>query len=157
MKHLFIISFMLAIATSCNNATENAGQDAVVKDSSKPVENKIMIPVSYCYTSNGKDSVSLKVEVFENVVTGSILYKLFEKDSNNGNFEGQLKGDTLLADYTFMSEGTRSVRQVIFLLKDNIALEGYGDMEDKNGKMVFKNTGTVTFGKGVRLQKTNCK
>ncbi|GAB2818382.1 hypothetical protein [Ferruginibacter profundus] len=55
-----------------------------------------------------------------------------------------------------MSEGKTSTRQVIFLIKDSIATEGYGAMEEKNGAMVFKNTGAVVFEKGIRLKKIAC-
>jgi hypothetical protein len=84
------------------------------------------------------------------------LYDFYEKDSNNGEFNGLIHGDTLLADYKFMSEGKLSTRQVIFLLKDSVAIEGYGDMEEKEGKMVFKNTSDITFGKGLLLNKADC-
>lgn len=154
MKTIFYFLIFSVIAISaCNNAPQTADDDISKKDTTA---NKTIIPVSVCYASNGKDTINLKVELIEKTATGSITYKLFEKDSNTGNFTGSVKSDTLLADYTFMSEGTQSVRQVIFLLQDSVALEGYGDMEDKNGKMVFKNTSTVIFGKGTRLQKTNC-
>ena len=91
-----------------------------------------------------------------NVVTGKLSYKFYEKDSNIGEFKGQLKGDTLLADYKFMSEGQVSTRQVIFLIKNNVAKEGYGDMEEKNGKMVFKNRKSISFATGLILNKVEC-
>ena len=55
-----------------------------------------------------------------------------------------------------MSEGTQSVRQVVFLIKGETAIEGYGDIEEKDGKMVFKNLSSVVFGKGVILKKEDC-
>ncbi len=55
-----------------------------------------------------------------------------------------------------MSEGKESVRQVIFLIKDNIAVEGYGNMEENNGKMIFKNQKEIVFGKGLILKKVEC-
>jgi hypothetical protein len=75
---------------------------------------------------------------------------------NKGEFDGQLHRDTLLTDYKFMSEGKLSIRQVIFFIKDDMAIEGYGDMEEKEGKMVFKNVKAVTFGKGLSLEKNEC-
>ncbi len=158
MKHSFLFVILAAMATSsCNNNVKPPTEVATMKDTSKVIENKIMIPLSSCFsTSTGKDSVHLKVEVFENVVTGKISYKFYEKDSNTGDFEGQLRGDTLLADYIFNSEGKKSVRQVVFLIKDNVATEGYGDMEEKNGKMVFKNLKAIVFGEGMILTKVPC-
>ena len=158
MKHSFIFSALLILVLiSCNEANKPADTSTVKKDSSTAVENKIMIPASTCYFStNGKDSFRLKVEVFPNVATGRFSNKFYEKDSNEGELDGHLLGDTLLADYKFMSEGKLSVRQVIFLIKDSTATEGYGDMEEKDGKMIFKNIKDVTFGKGLILKKADC-
>lgn len=159
MKHSipFLLAFTATLILSCNNTSEKPLETSTSEDTSKPVENKVMIPTSACYFSTtSKDTVQLKVEVFPNVVTGKLMYKFYQKDGNNGNFDGIMKGDTLIADYTFMSEGKSSVRQVAFLIKDTIAVEGYGAMEEKEGKMVFKNTKDLTFGKGVSLKKIEC-
>ena len=158
MKHSFLVLFLAAIIiASCNNEPKKSTETTTAEDTAKTVENKIMIPASSCYSSTtGKDTVTLKVEVFPNVVTGKLSYKFYEKDSNKGLFDGQLHGDTLLADYKFMSEGKLSTRQVIFLIKNNMATEGYGNMEEKNGKMVFKDIKGVSFGKGLILKKVEC-
>jgi len=157
MKQISLaLFFTTLIFSSCNEPKKTTKIISTVKTSS-PVENKIMIPSSTCYISaTGRDTVKLKVEVFPNVVTGKLTYKFYEKDSNKGEFDGRLYGDTLLADYTFMSEGKSSTRQVIFLIKDDIAAEGYGNMEEKDGKMVLKNVKDVTFGKGLVLKKVEC-
>ncbi len=158
MKYSFLVLFLAAILiASCNNEQKKPIETTMVKDTVKTVENKIMIPASSCYSSiTGKDTVILKVEVFPNVVTGKLSYQFYEKDSNKGELTGQLKGDTLLADYKFMSEGTQSIRQVIFLIKNNIATEGFGNMEEKNGKMVFKDMKGVSFETGLILNKVEC-
>lgn len=158
MKHFFLVLFIAAIATaSCNNEPAKSNEVSTITDTTKPVENKVMIPASTCYSSiTGKDTVLLKVETFPNVVTGKLTYKLYEKDSNSGNFNGVMKGDTLIADYTFLSEGKSSVRQVAFIIKNNTATEGYGNMEEKAGKMVFKNIQNLTFAKGLKLSKIEC-
>ena len=158
MKQSMLLSIILTIFTvSCNNHSQKSDQKVIVGDSSKTTENKIMIPVSSCYSSRlNKDTVRLKVEVFEHVITGMLSYHFHEKDSNNGDIEGQFKGDTLVADYSFISEGIRSVRQVVFLIKDSTATEGYGEMEEKNGKMFFKNLNELVFGKGIILHKGEC-
>ncbi|MEJ7822336.1 MAG: hypothetical protein WKF85_08445 [Chitinophagaceae bacterium] len=158
MKQLsLLLFFAITLSVSCNNNSDQEKTSSIAIDSAKTVENKIQIPVSTCYASiSKKDTVRLKVEVFENGITGSLIYRLHQKDSNSGEFEGQMKGDTLVADYKFMSEGTQSVRQVIFLVKDSIAREGYGNMEEKNGKMVFKNVKEVVFGNGMILKREAC-
>jgi hypothetical protein len=153
MPHFFLVAVVIGVS-ACNHSQETVEANISEKDTAA---NKTTLPVAVCYASYGKDSVRLNVEIIEKAVTGSLLYKPYQKDSNSGNVEGLLKGDTLLANYTFMSEGVQSVRQVIFLLQDSIAIEGYGDMEDKNGNMIFKNSSRIIFGTGYRLQKTDCK
>lgn len=107
--------------------------------------------------SKSKDSVTLHLAITNDSIKGVMDYQLTGKDKNKGTLQGELRGDTIFADYTFMSEGKESVRQVAYLKKDNQLLEGYGDVEEKGGKMVFKNTGALNFGKGVVLQKVDCQ
>jgi hypothetical protein len=66
-------------------------------------------------------------------------------------------GDTLIADYTFASEGTVSVREVAFLKKDHVLIEGFGDIEEKAGKSIFKNIATLRFDDKLALRETECK
>jgi hypothetical protein len=150
---LMVISIF--IFSSCES--KKTAATPAVGDSSTSGEMKIMIPNTYCYsTTGGKDSVYLKLEKFPNVVTGQLLYKLYEKDSNTGDIDGVLRGDTLIAYYKFRSEGIESVRQVIFLIKGDVAKEGYGEMEERDGKMVFKNLQEIIFSKSPMLQKITC-
>ena len=156
-KLLPIIFFAATFAASCKNEPKQTTDATTAADTVKTVENKTTTPVASCYSYvKGQDTVTLKVEGLANTVTGKLSYKFYEKDSNKGEFDGQLNGDTLLADYKFMSEGKLSTRQVIFLIKNNIATEGYGNMEEKNGKMVFKDIKGVSFGKGLSLKKVEC-
>lgn len=158
MKQQFFFATAISIlAISCNTQHQQEAAKESTADTSKPIENKVMIPSSTCYESiSDKDTVRLKVEVFAHVITGMLSYHLYEKDRNDGDIEAQFKGDTLVADYSFMSEGKRSVRQVAFLIKDSTATEGYGEMEEKEGKMLFKDINKLDFGKGIVLKKSAC-
>lgn len=158
MKFTFFSALVLTVAvTSCNNATQPITETPVTTDTLKVVKENTPVANTVCYASTGNNTVNLTLLINGSIVTGNLFYSLKEKDSNKGDLSGTLKGDTLLADYNFMSEGVQSTRQVIYLLKDSTAIEGYGDMEEKNGKMIFKSTNTVTFGKGIKLQKVNCE
>ena len=110
----------------------------------------------YTYTKN-KDTASLSIMSSGHVVTGELHYQLFEKDSNHGIIKGEMRGDTLVADYIFGSEGEQSIRQVAFLKKDGKLLEGFGDVTEDNGKMVFKAISTLKFGDAIEFKKVNCK
>ena len=156
-KLLPIIFFAVTIAASCKNEPKKTTDVTTIVDTVKTVENKTITPVASCYSYiKDKDTVTLKMEGSANNVTGKLTYKLYQKDSNKGELSGQLNGDTLLADYKFMSEGQLSTRQVIFLIRNNVAKEGYGKMEEKNGKMVFKDMKGVSFETGLTLNKVEC-
>ena len=109
----------------------------------------------YTYTKN-KDTASLSLISTGPIVTGELSYRLFEKDSNAGVLKGEMRGDTLVADYTFNSEGTQSIRQIAFLKKDDKLLEGFGDVVEKDGKTVFKSLSTLQFGSSIEFVKINC-
>ena len=160
MKRIFPQLTVIAFITlmSCDEgATNNKTIESASADTSGKDQMKIMIPNTSCFLSvSGKDSVYLRMEKFPNVVTGKLSYHFAEKDSNKGDIDGVLKGDTLLADYKFISEGKASVRQVIFLVKDSIVTEGYGPMEEKNGKMLFKDPEQTDFSKGNIMKEINC-
>lgn len=142
---------------ACNNASNGKVDEPIDTNTGDSTVMKIQIPGSKCYRSiTGKDTFNLKVETFPNVVTGSLTYNFFEKDKSSGELEGYLLGDTLVANYSFMSEGQRSVRQVVFLIKDGEATEGYGDMEEKEGGVVFKDFRKVDFSKGLVLKEVSC-
>lgn len=113
---------------------------------------------SYCFVGAvGQDTVLLTFMLDGAIVTGDLAYNFYEKDRNTGTIEGELRGDTLFADYTFESEGLESVREVVFLKQDDNWVEGYGDMEEQNGKMVFTTPSSLTFGDGFILTKQECE
>lgn len=148
---------LIAAVSSCNNQTEKTMAASATQDTAKPIENKIMVPQSACYTSLiKKDTINLKIEKFPNVVTGNLSYNFYEKDDNSGTIDGTLKGDTLVAMYTFKSEGKSSVRQVAFLIADSTVTEGFAPMEEKAGNMMFKDLKTINFKTGIKFQKVIC-
>lgn len=116
-----------------------------------------MIPKSGCYESiSGKDTILLKIEKFPNVVTGVLKYNFYQKDKNAGTIEGKFEGDKLFALYTYKSEGNPSVREVAFLFKNNTVIEGFGELEEKNGILTFKNKESILFSKGIRFSIIDC-
>jgi hypothetical protein len=111
-----------------------------------------------CYTYvKGKDTATLTLLTTGKVSTGELEYKWFEKDKNKGTIEGEMYGDTLVASYTFNSEGQTSVRQLAFLKKGDQLLEGTGDVKEINGKVQFKDLSKLSFANSVVFQKVNCK
>lgn len=112
IKLAYRIIFVVIITSSCNYS-----------NSTKTDE----LPTCYTYVKN-KNYVMMKITIINNIVTGDLVYEYYEKDKNSGKISGVMKGDTLFADYTFMSEGLSSVREVAFIKKRGDWIEGYGDV-----------------------------
>jgi hypothetical protein len=58
-------------------------------------------------------------------VKGSLIFQNYEKDSSYGDFVGKYADNKLSASFTFQSEGTESVREIIFA-KEGKKLVGDG-------------------------------
>lgn len=162
MKKPFLLLTAVAMfALSCNSdKKETIGDDSTSITSADttlvptvPVEQKVT--ECYSYIKN-RDTATLKINTENEELTGDLVYNLFEKDSNKGTIAGEMKGDTIIAEYIFNSEGMSSIREIVLLKKDGKLYEGYGDVEEKSGKMVFKDRSKLKFGDAIVFTKTNC-
>ncbi|WP_316831084.1 hypothetical protein [Pedobacter aquatilis] len=107
---------------------------------------------------NGGGSASLRIYgTGYNKVLGKITYTLSGKDKNDGEFTGITKGDTIIVNYKFKSEGVYSNRQVAWLRQGDQLLEGYGDIYEVNNSVKFKDISKLTFGKSIIFDKVECK
>lgn len=152
-KYLFLLISAITVFTSCqsNTSEQNTADNAAIDT------NIVPSAPQECYTYiNNRDTASLTIMTSGNITTGELSYNLYEKDKNKGIIKGEMRGDTLVAEYTFSSEGTESIRQVAFLKKGTQLLEGYGQVEEKDGKMHFKDLRTLSFGKAIVFTKTDC-
>ena len=135
----------------------------IVSCDSQPQESKENIPSTnasplVCYRYIDKaDTVILKTIYVNGFVTGTLVYNFYQKDKYSGTIQGQMKGELLIADFTFFSEGVKSVRQVAFKKKGKNFIEGYGETEDKNGKTTFKNIDSLNFTHSIVLLQADCK
>lgn len=158
---LLISAFLIITIASCtseNKSKEGDSTEVIAVDTTftatTPEEGS-----SDCYIyTNNRDTASLKLNIAGEELTGELDYKLYGKDSNTGKIAGEMKGDTIIAEYTFDSEGMRSVREVVFVRKDDGNIyEGMGEVIEKNGKMAFKNRSALKFSPTMVFTKTNCK
>lgn len=151
MKTYLLLLATLAFATGCTpekSEQTDTTQETVATDA---------VDAPTCYSSvMGQDTMLLQLEITGGEVTGNLTYNFYEKDDNQGTLRGEMRGDTLLADYTFRSEGTESVRQVAFLKKGEGFVEGYGEAEELAGRMVFKNTAALNFDSSAAFTKVPC-
>ncbi len=152
MKKLIFSTIALIGLISCEKKPIVVDTSAVTKDPDETV-------IENCYIGIlKKDTVSMKLDLKGSKVSGDLIYNHFEKDKNTGKLEGVMKGDTLIANYIFMSEGISSIRQVVFLRNGNTLTEGYGAVANTNdGKVVFKDLSNVKFDTKTVLSKVDCK
>ena len=148
-----LLSFFIV---SCNNETEKTITETDTIAVTPP--HSADDPAHFCYEYiSSQDTVQLELVVGpDDMISGDLLYQLAGKDRNNGTLKGIIHEDTILADYTFMSEGKQSVREITFLRKDSSLTEGYAAMEDADGKLQFK-SGVIPQDKGMKLMLRNCK
>jgi len=145
-----------ALFASCQGGTAKKTQakiDSTIVTNSETTANAA---TCYQYVKN-RDTANLSLIEKADSISGNLGYNLYEKDKNAGTISGVVKGDTLIADYTFQSEGRESVRQVAWLKKGNQLLEGFGDVEEINGKTKFKDLATLKFDSGLVFSQADCK
>ena len=156
MKTLLNTLLVIAVLTGCGtkNATssETVTTTETVTNSAGATEGPMQC---YALITNG-DTVRLSLTQRGNDVSGTLHYQLAGKDRNTGTLSGQMRGDTLLATYTFQSEGQVSKREVAFLATDGGFVEGYGPVQEQNGAMLFTPGTTLTFNTDRILTKTDC-
>lgn len=146
MKKMLLCLAVPFIMAACNNATEEIATKTDTAAESSVTGNSINVPGKMCFQSVlQKDTMRIELFIKDSIVTGNLIYNMFEKDDNRGTLNGKISGDIIKADYTFFSEGTTSSREVIFRLKDNTLTEGFGDMEEKDNRPVFKDPLKVQF------------
>lgn len=153
-KHfLSIIALAIALFTACqSNKSTQTDTDSSTLDT-----NITSATTQHCYQYiKNRDTAKLSFMTSGKITTGELSYNFAEKDKNKGIIKGEMRGDTLVADYTFSSEGRESVRQVAFLKKGDQMLEGFGDVLEKDGKMVFKHLDSLRFGQPIIFDKTDC-
>lgn len=154
MKRYFTLIILTVLAfTSCKKEINEPLVTPTVQEEMVANESQIV-----CYQGIIKnDTINLRLQVEANQnVKGELAYLFSEKDKNNGTIVGQMVGDTLKAAYTFMSEGKTSVRDVVFLRKGKIMIEAYGDVEEIENKMVFKEPKKLYFDSATVLSEVDC-
>jgi hypothetical protein len=145
MRYSIILFCLAGVIASCNTKKEE--QTSVQPD---------VVKECYQYMAN-KDTVNIFLDFASNRVDGALFYKLYEKDKSEGTVIGEMKGDTLIVEYTFLSEGVTSTSEVVFLKRNNQLVQGFGETIRVEGKQIFKNRNTLDFNDSLVLTATECK
>lgn len=152
---LYLLFAGIAFTACQNNKTGKMAADSTITAETAVVA---AAESRTCYARmHNRDTTTLELLMKGEKVTGTLNVSLYEKDKNTGTVEGLVKGDTILLDYTFQSEGMQSVRQVAYLQKDGKLMEGFGDVQELNGKTSFKSLKDLKFDDSVVLEQGDCK
>ncbi|WP_298392664.1 hypothetical protein [Flavobacterium sp.] len=147
---ILVVALVVSFLCSCKKEDKKEEVEIIPKSNEAVIRE--------CFESvKGKDTIQLNINIENQNVTGNLTYKLFEKDKNVGIIQGTMIGDTLFADYKFMSEGVESFRQVAFIKQDGKLSEFYGEVEEKEGKIVFKDKSKLVLNSGFILSSVPCK
>lgn len=153
-----LIASILTMACSNNKATtetrETTGTDTLLKDS-LPVASDTVLSGCYSLTAN-RDTASLQVQVRGNTARGSLSYNLFEKDRNDGTFEGEIANGILTGWYLFRSEGKMSVRQVAWKIQSGYLWPATSEIMVRNDTAMFKNPQNLSFDSSRVFVKVKC-
>ena len=140
---LFIVIFIISCQQTGNTASLQEKDQVIAAGTD-----------TSCYALTDTDSVYLQLIGQDSAVTGTLEYRLKEKDANTGTLTGYWSGDTLLAIYNYQSEGSMSRRPVIFLRQGNKLTEGYGPISAREFSL---RTPELSFQSGLQLTPTDCR
>jgi len=129
--------------------TTNAA-DTLITDN-----NPVVLKGCYQMTLKG-DTATMKIDLLDSTVTGYLDYHFKEKDLNSGTLKGVIRDRYIYADYTFRSEGISSIREVIFKVEGNTLVPGFGDIVEKDKKIIFTNKDAIQFQYETPFLKVSC-
>jgi hypothetical protein len=152
---------LLGLAVACNNPGEKISDAGTGTDTTiTPLpSNTTALDTSLagCYSSMYKrDTSALQIETKGAVVSGPLSYSLFEKDRNDGNFQGEVDGNILSGWYLFKSEGIMSVRQVAWKIKGTHLWPATGEMTQRGDTMIFKSLDRLQYDSLHPFVKVTC-
>jgi hypothetical protein len=155
-----IFGCLLIALTGCNGnkKTREIINADNKKDSVDISPSASSLDISGCYRMIiSKDTALMNLSVKGDAVSGQLTYKRFEKDSNEGDFTGNIyPNGEMNVWYKFNSEGKMSVRQSVFKIKRNALVEGYGDVKAQHDTVVFKFPTALTYEENHPFVKIAC-
>lgn len=145
MKKLFYIGSIALIVASCSSPKDKKGTadttvagDTISKTADTAVAGNKPAISSLCFLrTEGKehqDSTSVELVVKGSKVSGIMNWLPWQKDSRKGTLNGEVKGDTVLATWTFMQEGVKDTLNLKFKLDSSQLLQKPLKLNTKTGR-----------------------
>jgi hypothetical protein len=153
MKNFYAVAILVLVVIAGIFVFAWQGKKEVV---SNPLAGEQVASIKGCYVATlSKDVYTITIisqdgEKFK----GALSFKNFEKDSSSGTYEGTYKDGILLGDYSFDSEGMRSVMQVIFKNTSEGFVRGFGDMNADGTR--FSDLNNITYDTKYTFKPSGC-
>ncbi len=155
MNRVFLLAAIFLAA--CNNNQQSGGSpgntDTLATEGGEVADSTL----SGCYSmATEKDTASLQLQVKDGHASGTLSYNLYEKDRNDGSFEGEIQNGILRGWYLFRSEGLMSVREIAWKINGTALWPARGEVEIRNDSAFFKTPGGLQFDSSGAFVKVPC-
>jgi hypothetical protein len=161
MKYIFYPLFLSVLVCACGGqdrtASANSAADTAINSTGTyaAASNEPFPPLPACYINiNGEDSMLLRLRnlMGDGEISGDLDFRTKKKEPNNGTFFGKMKGDTLIANYSYLQKGKRKIKEVAFVRHGNEWIEGSGPSAELGGVRRFSDISRIEYRGGVYRQ-----
>jgi hypothetical protein len=157
-NYTLLVPLLAWACSSPDNASSTPNSDTALVSTGNYAAAAPMpaLPACYLYAAGG-DTLLLRLRSKgeDGEINGDLTDRGGNKENLSGSFFGQMQGDTLIANHSFMQKGKRKVRQVAFLRRGDGWIEGKGSAVERNGIRSFSDRSTLTF-TGATYEKSSC-
>ena len=153
IKSIILTISILSIA-ACNDAGPKTRSDESA--SPEPIMEAAVEKICYAFDQDN-DLIGLTLEIQGDQIRGDLAYAVDGLDRTSGTIKGKMTGDTLFAEYAYMHNGRRIIREIAFLRNDNMLLEAYGDFIERDGRMEYRHRNALKFSNNFPLRKVLCE
>ncbi len=155
MKQIFASIFLLSFFISCTNDENTTA--AVEKKDEQPKNSADTLLISGCYLKvYERDSIYLDIHNRDSIISGTVAFKNYQKDSSHGTVEGKVQDGKLILWYDFFSEGMQSVMQLAFKPTPDGMIRGTGELLNKGDTVYFRNIDSLQFAEKDKLIRVKC-
>ena len=151
-----LVIYIIFFCQACSPANDNEKTAEVKTGNNAVVNDNTQLPGCYGMIIE-KDTALLHIDTKGIFVTGTLLYKAFEKNNNTGTIQGTINNDVIKTWFSVRTGGRITVKEVYFkIIKDKLA-EAYGDVEMRNDSAYFKYPATLKYEEQHPYMKIDCK
>lgn len=102
-----------------------------------------------CYENVDKTQYNInsyvEMTIQEGKVSGFMVITSDQSHSGVGNLSGTIKDNIIAVDYAYTIEGSKQIETKSFKIEEGQLYEAEAELEEKDGKLVFKEGGNVEY------------